>query len=1010
MIQNKEFIQEFVEEARTHVESAEALLVNSGELFKADNINRVFRAVHSIKGTAGFFGLKNIVSLAHSMENIFGEVRAGKLRLEEKDIDLLLAANDIMKEMVENVYDSEEFILEDTLTGLAGILNKDAAGPKQEAEKSIVTIESGRNARVDMGRASQELIREGIVHGHHLYEIKFRINQDLLNYREGPVKLFKKIQAVGMLVDTRTDHSEINSLEDVLAALENNSTDVYLGIWITSILEPDMLAEAIDIPAENIKMVEVHSLLQTDQSEPEPFAKNEPFNVVEIVAEEPAVIITEPAEATAEEPAEATAGNQTAVQEIHTNSIVEDSIRVNVVLLNDLMNMASEMVLGRNQLLRTLEDYRKAIPGLSAILQNIDQLTSGIQGKIMQTRMQPLGNVFGKFPRLIRDMSKALQKEMSLVIEGEGVELDKSIIEGLKDPLTHLIRNSADHGIEPPEERESCGKPREGLIKIHAYQEGGYVNIDIADDGRGMSADKIRKKAIEKNLINKSELDKLNEQEILKLIFKPGFSTAEKVTDISGRGVGMDVVKTNVERLGGAIEIYTNEKVGTTIRLMLPLTLAIIQALIVTTSDQRFAVPQANVKEIVRIKKGDTSSQIEYVNNSEVLRLRGKLLPIVRLSDVLGIQADQQSIDEVTRVLVLKIGARSFGLSVDSVLGSEEILVKPLPLYLKECICYSGVTIMGDGKTAMILDVEGIIKVRSLKFSEENTSENEPNQTDRMDTSEMQNVILFKCSGSETYALDMSMIARIIEIKREDIEMIGEYSYIQYNGKSLRVIRPEQYIMGNAGQEPKDRLYVIIPKLVRHPIGIITEKILDNINVSLKLSTNDVEADCLVGTAIHNKRTLLFINLYQLFDKADPFNYPPQTGKLQQKMNVLLVEDTPFFQRMTTSYLEEAGYVVETAKDGKEALEKLDARQFDIVVSDIQMPVMDGYEMIGRIKESTRFANLPVIALTSMSGEYNRETGLKKGFDYYEFKLDRDSLLQTMTKALADRTGGEQIA
>jgi len=1038
LIQNKEFIQEFVDEAKTHVEKVEALLIKSSELGKADNVNTVFRAVHSIKGTAGFFGLKNVVSLAHTMENIFGEVRAGKMNLGEDDIDLLLGANDLMKEMIENVYASEEFDLSEILQKLEQILEKYSATEQKGEDKKGITIKTQNKKMINLNNSNLELIKEGLVHGHHLYEIKFRINQDLLNYREGPMKLFKKIQAVGMLVDTLTDHSEINSLDDVLAALENEVHDVYLGIWVTSILEPEMLAEAIDISVNNIVEIEVledHLEAKTQPKEEnkaekevkkttkaekaEGNKKTEDIDKlipeVQQLPEEKPQVNNEQSNAKSVRPErdikDKLEKSEELVKENQANTM-DDSVRVNVVLLNDLMNMASEMVLGRNQLLRTLEDYRKTIPGLSAILQNIDLLTSGIQGKIMQTRMQPLSNVFGKFPRIIRDMSKSLSKDMELEIDGEGVELDKSIIEGLKDPLTHLVRNSADHGIELPEEREKQGKPRIGKIKLHAYQEGGYVNIDVVDDGKGMSVERLKQKAIEKNIVSKSEIELMNEMEILRLIFKPGFSTAEKVTDISGRGVGMDVVRTNIERLGGAIEIYTTENVGTTIRLMLPLTLAIIQALIVKTENLKFAIPQANVKEIVRIKEGDTSSSIEFVNDAEVLRLRGKLLPIVYLSEVLGLpRKDKEKnaqVNQVTRILVLKIGARSFGLAVDFVLGSEEILVKPNPSYLKECICYSGVTIMGDGKIAMILDAEGIIKIKDLKFPDENAKNVE--QEHLLSTMvEAQNVVLFKCAGTETFALDMSMIARIIEIHKADIEEIGGQFYIQYNGKSLRVIQPELYVMKKTDNEIKEKQYVIIPKLVRHPIGLIADKILDNINVNLKLSTDEVEAECLVGTAIHNKKTLLFLNLYQLFEKADAKNYPTASIVIEQKKRLLLVEDTPFFQRMSTSYLEAAGYEVDLAMNGKEAWELLEDKEYSAVISDIQMPVMDGYELVHRIKESKRLNKLPVIAMTSMTGEFNKENGLKKGFDFYEYKLDRDSLLQTVEHAILGKTGGELI-
>jgi len=397
--------------------------------------------------------------------------------------------------------------------------------------------------------------------------------------------------------------------------------------------------------------------------------------------------------------------------------VSEDTIRVNVSLLNNLLNMSSEMVLARNQLFRTMERHKKEIPGIEPIFQNINHITTNLQEKIMQTRMQPVSNVFSKFPRIARDLAKKLEKDILLELEGTEVELDKSIIESLGDPLTHLVRNAVDHGLEQPEERIRSQKPRTGTIKLKAYHESGYVNIDVVDDGKGINTGVIRQKAFDKGFIQKADLSAMGDQESLQLLFRPGFSTADAVTDISGRGVGMDVVKTNIEKLGGKIEIFTELGKGTTFRLLLPLTLAIIPSLIVEVEDQKFALPQVNVQEIVRIKAGDASRKIEFINNAEVLRLRGKLLPIVRLADVLGLartyvdpetkerRADKRTrltdvrrnsmplppdkretrpvgdhrgygLTNIVRILVIKIGARRLGLSVDSILGSEDEVYK----------------------------------------------------------------------------------------------------------------------------------------------------------------------------------------------------------------------------------------------------------------------------------------------------------------------------------------------
>ena len=971
LIQNQEFIQEFVDEAKNHVEKVEAALVNKETLTDEDTIHTIFRAVHSIKGTAGFFGLKNIVSIAHAMENIFGQVREERFALNDNHIDVLLTANDCLKDMITDVFSSEEQVLTEFLTSLDSITDH---------EQDTITLSGENQTDFNLKGLNSKKVKAGLAHGQNLYEVRFKMNQDLLDYQEGPMKLFLRIESVGTLVDTLTDHSRITSLDDVLTVLEGETKDIYLWMLVITVLERELFAQVIDIPVENVRTIKVK--------------KQEKEQIIKEKTEK-----------------EETQKKEIKKEVTPKESIVEDNIRVHVSILNDLINMASEMVLGRNQLLQTLENYRKTIPGITPILQNIDRLTSGMQEKIMQTRMQPLGNVFNKFPRIIRDISKSLSKDIVLTIEGEEVELDKSMIEGLTDPLTHLIRNAADHGIESEENRQKAGKTSKGTIMLKAYHESGYVHIDVIDDGKGIEIENIKKKALEKELLNKSQLDKLSEQEMLKLIFKPGFSTAERITDVSGRGVGMDVVKTNIEKLGGYIEIFTKVGEGTTIRLMLPLTLAILQSLIVEVEGERFALAQVNIKEIVKIKKGDDTRKIEFVNDSQVLRLRGKLLPIVHLADVLGMNkattiSERAEMQESLRVFVLKIGSRRFGVLVDTVIGSEEILVKPLPVYLKDAVCYSGVTIMGDGKIAMILDAEGIIKESKLKFIEEKSTLTVQQEIDASQMNETQNILLFKCSGNETFAIDLSMIARIEEIKREDIECVGDKMYIKHLGSSLRVIRPEEYLSVNKNVAFSEKLYVIIPKLVRHPIGIIAEKVYDNINVALKLKTEDIQMECLVGSAVYDNKILLVINLYELFEKADPQNYKIAQRKALAKKSLLLVEDTPFFQRMVKGYLESIGYDVILAPNGKAAFELLQNKHFDAVISDIQMPIMDGFELVKKIKDSKTLTHLPVIALTSMTGAYNKKLGIEKGFDYYEFKLDRDRLLDTIEKALTKEKGG----
>lgn len=999
MIQNQEYIQEFVEEAKGHLETLESILIRVDEMkSNPELINEVFRAVHSIKGTAGFFGLKNIVSLSHAMENVFGEIRNGKFSIDDETADVMLKSNDCLKDLIDHVGESENMTIDSCLHDLKELLNNAGKVKAQEPSPDI-TVRSSEGKTITFCGSNVLMIQDGIRQGYKIYEIKLRFNRDLLNYDNGPVRLFKNIQQVGQLVDTVMDHSEINSFEDVLASLDGADNDIYLGIVVTTALDTARLSAAIQIPEKNIIPMDVKNA-EVPVSE-SPVKCDRRDNTVKPAATVPAV------------KANPEAADSVKPQKITPPALsikMEDSIRVNVQILNELMNMASEMVLGRNQLLRTLENYKKTIPGLAPILQNVDRLTSGMQEKIMQTRMQPVANVFNKFPRIIRDISKKLHKEIELKIDGADVELDKSMIEALGDPITHLVRNAADHGLESPEDREKAGKSRIGSISLKAYHEGGFVNIDVTDDGGGLNVEKIKQKALETSLVSRTEIENMNEQDVFKLIFKPGFSTADKVTDISGRGVGMDVVKTNIEKLGGSIEIYSSAGKGTTIRLVLPLTLAIIQSLIVETGGQVFALPQVNMKEIVRIKVQD-SNKIEHINGADVIRLRGKLLPIVYLADIIktaGNQKNSEAKPEVAIIIVIKIGVIRFGIAVHSILESEETLVKPLPQALKGCVCYSGVTILGDGKTAMILDPEGIIKAAKLKNSTRLMDEASADTETTNDADiEQQDLLLFQCSGNEIFALDMSLVARVEEITLCQIDKVGSKEFFQYRGDTMRIIRPEEFLPVNSEQLTAEKMVVIIPKLVSHPMGILARQIVDNVKTVVNLNTGDLKAKGLLGSILHNGRIVLLLQLYELFGLADPDHYPSESRKVSCDYQLLLAEDTPFFQKITKEYLDEAGYRVTVVPNGKAALECLEHEKFDAVISDINMPIMDGLELVRRIKDNPALTDIPVIALTSLTGESNEKYGINSGFDYYEYKLDRDHLLNTLDMALNKKNGGE---
>ena len=1039
MAQNEEFLQSFVEEANGHIESLENCLVNLDvESIEPEDINTIFRSVHSIKGCAGFFNLTKIVSLSHEMENLLGEVRSGNLCITSNMVDIILIATDCLKSMIEDVGNSEEVDVNEHIKKISAFLNQDDGSDKARTDEK--TYKNPPPSCISQDELNEKIIARAISEGHFYFKLRAYLNEDLLKNNLNPIEIIKMMKSIGNFIELKT--SIITASDETADVID----DIVMEFYFTSVLEKRFMGEALNLDEDLITELKFELPVVTYNTEEithsEVIVQND--EIVQMQDE-----IENKKELEVKSDNGLLDGNKDTAKK-GQNIAVEDSIRVHISLLNDLLNLTSEMVLGRNQLLRAMEKHKKGIAGIDSILQNVDHITTQLQEKVMQTRMRSCSNVFNKFPRIMRDLAKKLNKEIELKLEGADVELDKSIIEALGDPLTHLVRNSADHGLEMPEERQRLGKSRMGTIIIKAYHEGGYVNIDVIDDGAGVNIEKIKNKAIEKGLASSSEVANMTEQEVLTFLFKPGFSTVEAITDVSGRGVGMDVVKTNIEKLGGTIEIFTAASRGSTFRILLPLTLAIIPSLIVEASGERFALPQVNLQEIVRIKPGDVTRKIEFINNNEVLRLRGRLLPIVHLADVIGLKRTyfdtctneikeerrktisrsysnnsgtvvkrdgghkSRKLVNILRILVIKIGSRKIGLAVDVIHGGEEILVKPTPAFIKDCRCYSGVTIMGDGKAAMILDPEGIIERASLRFTDENNDKSDKSGDSSIELAEKireyQNLLLFKGMGDETMGMDMSLIARVEEIELKNIEKIGDMEYIKFRGDLLRVFRAEDYLalsklkINHRARDKKSiedqekKLYVIIPKLTSHPIGILTEKVKDTVQMKIVLNHEDRKIKGIIGSTILNEQIVLLINLYELLEMADPTNFEIEKLIGSKNIKVLLVEDTPFFLKLEKNYIEEAGYEVVTAENGKEALNYLQEHKVDAVVSDINMPIMDGIELVKKIRADKNHANIPVMAVTSLTGETQKKSGLEAGFDTYEFKLDRAKMLEALKK------------
>ncbi|QBX57573.1 chemotaxis protein CheA [Nocardioides seonyuensis] len=565
-----------------------------------------------------------------------------------------------------------------------------------------------------------------------------------------------------------------------------------------------------------------------------------------------AVLPDVPAEVPAEAPAE-------------RRSVADASIRVDVDLLDSLMRQVGELVLTRNQIVRQTghgEDLE-----LTRSAQRLDQIATELQEGVMKTRMQPIDHLWAKLPRVVRDLGAACGKQVELVMVGRETELDRSLLESVKDPLTHLVRNAVDHGLESPERRTAAGKPTEGRLTLRAYHQSGQVVVEVCDDGGGIDAAAVAAKAVDKGLRTAAQVALMSQAELLQLIFTPGFSTAAAVTNVSGRGVGMDVVKTNIEAIGGTIEIESVLGRGTTCRLRIPLTLAIVPALVVECAGDTYAIGQVSLLELVALDAERAARAIEDVNGVPVHRLRGVLLPLVRLTDVLGVESTRD--DGHVLIAVLQSEGRRFGLVIDRVLSTEDVVVKPLSARIKQLGAYSGATILGDGRVALILDVQGIAR-RALSSE---TVEGELDRHDAESTrSEQERWLVAGIGGGRRVALPLEVVTRLETFPRDAIELVGHREVVQYRGEVLPLLRLDHHLsVGSWRDSEPENLVVVIYQSGDRGVAIVVEEIVDIVDEAGRQS--DISDRGLTGSVRIRDRVVEVLDVRDAVLAADPGFY-----------------------------------------------------------------------------------------------------------------------------------------
>lgn len=671
-----------------------------------------------------------------------------------------------------------------------------------------------------------------------------------------------------------------------------------------------------------------------------------------------------------------------------TVSVADTTIRVDVSLLDKLMNLIGELVLARNQILQfTTQRDDSALTGAS---QRLNLITSELQEGFMKTRMQPIGVVWNKLPRVVRDVAHSLGKQIELQMEGADTELDRTIIEAIKDPLTHIVRNSCDHGIEDAERRRMKGKPAKGTLCLKAYHEGGQVNIEISDDGAGVDVERVRAKAVERGLIRADQASQLNEREAMNLLFLPGFSTAGQVTNVSGRGVGMDVVKSNVEKIGGAVDIVSVPGQGTTVKLKIPLTLAIIPGLLITSGGQRFVIPQVSLLELIRLED-NPAGKIDYVHDVPVYRRRGSLLPIAYLNEVLKLGPSHPG--DVCNIVVLQAEQRQFGLIVDGVNDTQEIVVKPLGKQLKGLTCYSGSTIMGDGEVALILDVPGIGHLSGVLA--ENRVDRADSKTQKATSaSDRQRLLLFKAGSFDRLAVPLSLVSRLEEFSTDVWEWADGRRVVQYRNRILPLVSLQEILEpGSLMQEESNPAQVIVFGSDDRCVGIVVDQIIDIVEETVGMRRRSRQQRGLLGSGVIGKRVADFIDLQAILRAAEE----DVLGDNSHSATLLLADSSSFNRGLLRNQLEMAGYRVIEAATSTEMLQHMENESVNLLVAGLDFMAGDPPAMES-VRRSHGSSDLRMIGLVNSSSEIEQRRTLYPEFDDYQVRFESEAMLQSVER------------
>ena len=688
-----QYLEIFLDESNEHLQTlSDQLIILEKEPDNSDTINEIFRAAHSLKGMAGTMGYKRMQNLTHDMENVFSEVRNGNMEVNSNLVDVLFQCLDALETYVDNIRETQDEGTDDNepiikaLNAFIASEGKGNAAPaakKEEAPAATASAAPADDKEMPLADFETNAVNEALKKNLHVYKIKVSVDENCILKAARAFLVFKNLEG----------HGDIIKSEPSVQDIEDEKFDFDFSIIVVTEEKYDNIIALIKNVSE-IKDAAGQEITQ-------PFPEEQTEEAKEEKKETSAVSQTA-------KPAAAKPAAKKPASTGKTSGSVSHTVRVDIEKLDVLMNLVSELIIAKNGLVSASHvegDEAAALnQSFTEQIEYLERVTTNLHESVMKVRMMPIESVFSRFPRMIRDLNKKLGKKMELYMSGEDTELDRTVIDEIGDPIMHLLRNSADHGLESAEIRKERGKSEVGSIFLDAFQEGNNVVIEVRDDGNGIDTEKVKAKAVEKGTITQEQADVMTDKEAIDLLFRPSFSTAEKVTDVSGRGVGLDVVKSKIEALGGDVEVKTKYGEGSTFSIRLPLTLAIIQALMVKLGDEKYAISLGSIETIEDIPVSD----IKYVHAKEVIHLRGNVIPLIRLRDLLDVPGEPEESENITVVVVRK-GDKQAGLVVDSLIGQMEIVIKSLGKYIRINKMISGATILGDGSVALIIDANTLV-------------------------------------------------------------------------------------------------------------------------------------------------------------------------------------------------------------------------------------------------------------------------------------------------------------